>query len=271
MPKTSENFKDDLAALAWQVDMGIDEAISEKPVNRFAAAKKTPVKAKQEKAKVTPTERPAVVKPDIARPATPTIAEGDAETFANAAKTLEELEKAINEFEGCSLKKTAMNTVFARGDVGSKLMLIGEAPGADEDRQGKPFVGASGKLLDKMMAAIGREVDSGYYISNILPWRPPGNRKPTPQEQTVCLPFIKRHIELAQPDLLVFLGGTAVSALLNISDGITRVRGRWYSYPLGKRSVPAIAIFHPAYLLRQPQLKRQAWQDLLEIKAKLQG
>lgn len=265
MNKNSDNFDENLAALSWQVEVGIDEVIADQPINRFEAKEKP--KAKPSNQKPTPT----VVKPDIVKPATPTIAEADAETLANGAKTLEELEKVIQEFEGCSLKKTAMNTVFARGDVSSKLMLIGEAPGGDEDRQGKPFVGASGKLLDKMMAAIGREVDSGYYISNILPWRPPGNRKPTPQEQTICLPFIKRHIELAQPDLLVFLGGTAVSALLNISDGITRIRGRWYNYPLGKRTIPAIATFHPAYLLRQPQLKRQSWQDLLEIKAKLEG
>lgn len=267
MTKTSDNFSDDLAALAWQVEVGIDEVISDKPMNRLKA-RKTPTASKPIE-KQTPS--PAVVKPDIAKPAPPAVAEADAETLAGAAKTLEELEKVIQDFDGCSLKKTAMNTVFARGEVTSKLMLIGEAPGGDEDRQGKPFVGASGKLLDKMMAAIGREVDSGYYISNILPWRPPGNRKPTPQEQTICLPFIKRHIELAAPDLLVFLGGTAVGALLNITDGITRVRGRWYSYPLGKKTIPAIAIFHPAYLLRQPQLKRQAWQDLLEIKSKLRG
>ncbi|MEE8294472.1 MAG: uracil-DNA glycosylase [Sphingomonadales bacterium] len=267
MTQNNENLSDDLNALSWQVDMGIDEVISEKPINRFEPAKKAPAK----KAVARQPERPAIIKPDMVKPASPTIAEADAETLAAAANSLEELEKVIQDFEGCSLKKTAMNTVFARGDVSSKLMLIGEAPGGDEDRQGKPFVGASGKLLDKMMAAIGLEVDSGYYISNILPWRPPGNRKPTPQEQTICLPFIKRHIELADPDLLVFLGGTAVSALLNISDGITRVRGRWYSYPVGKKTIPAMATFHPAYLLRQPQLKRQSWQDLLEIKAKLRG
>ena len=267
MTQNSENFSDDLAALSWQVDVGIDEVISEKPINRFEVLKKAgPVSPP-----LKPAPSPAVVKPDIVKPATPTVAVADAETLAKGATTLEELEKVIQEFEGCSLKKTAMNTVFARGDVTSKLMLIGEAPGGDEDRQGKPFVGASGILLDKMMAAIGREVDSGYYISNILPWRPPGNRKPTPQEQTICLPFIKRHIELADPDLLIFLGGTAVSALLNITDGITRVRGRWYNYPVGKKSIPAMATFHPAYLLRQPQLKRQSWQDLLEIKAKLLG
>lgn len=260
----------DLAALAWQVDVGIDEAVSEAPVDRFAEAKKAPEDPKPPK-KASPADERPIVTPETKSPAMPGPAAVDAEALVKAAKTLPDLEKAIKSFEGCNLKKTAMNTVFSRGDPTSKLMLIGEAPGADEDRQGKPFVGASGKLLDKMMAAIGREVDNGYYISNILPWRPPGNRKPTPQEQTVCLPFIRRHIELADPDVLVFLGGTAVSALLNISDGITRIRGRWYNYPAGKKTIPAMATFHPAYLLRQPQLKRQAWQDLQEIKAKLEG
>ena len=169
------------------------------------------------------------------------------------------------------MKKTAMNSVFSRGEVASGLMLIGEAPGAEEDRQGKPFVGASGHLLDNMMAAIGREKDKDYYISNILPWRPPGNRKPTPVEQTLCLPFIKRHIELVSPKVIILLGGTALSALLDISEGITRVRGKWFSYRVGKKTIPAMAMFHPAYLLRQPQLKRQAWHDLLEIKTKLDG
>jgi len=262
--------KDAIEALAWQVEMGADEAVSETPIDRFAEAKKAPPPKVEEKPEVK-AER-AIVKPEpkAATPA-PSAAAGDATALAAAAKNLDELEKAIKGFEGCSLRRTAMNTVFSRGDAASKLMLIGEAPGADEDRQGKPFVGASGQLLDKMMAAIGREVDSGYYISNILPWRPPGNRKPTPEEQTICLPFIKRHIELADPDLLVFLGGTAVSALLNIQDGITRVRGKWYSYPAGKKTIQVMATFHPAYLLRQPQLKRQAWHDLKAIRAKLQG
>ncbi len=270
MTTEKEKFDRDLAALAWQVDVGIDEPVCEIPIDRFAEAKKTKKVPKPEPKAPSATERP-VVRPEGRAPAPPGAATTDADALAKAAKTLADLEEAIRGFEGCSLKKTAMNTVFSRGDPASKFMLVGEAPGADEDRQGKPFVGVSGQLLDRMMAAIGREVDQGYYISNILPWRPPGNRKPTPQEQTICLPFIKRHIELADPDILVFLGGTAVSALLNISDGITRIRGRWYNYPAGKKTIPAMATFHPAYLLRQPQLKRQAWQDLQAIRAKLEG
>ncbi len=258
--------KDDLANLAWQVESGADEAISEKPVNRF--------QVKEEKKPVGGSAAPGTAKiPAAPAPPVqpPTEAAISVEKLARGANTLAELRAAIEAFEGCSLKKTAMNTVFSRGDAASGLMLVGEAPGADEDRQGKPFVGASGQLLDKMMAAIGRQKDKDYYISNILPWRPPGNRKPTPVEQTVCLPFIKRHIELAAPKVLVLLGGTAVTALLEITEGITRVRGRWHTYAAGKITIPAMATFHPAYLLRQPQLKRQVWHDLLEIKTKLDG
>lgn len=267
MGKAPEKLKSDLEALQWQVEIGVDDLTLDQPVNRFEEAGKEPSQAKA----VQEKSSPRVVRSEELKPSSPTAAEADAETLAKGAKTLAELEEVIKGFEGCSLKRTAMNTVFSRGEAASGLMLIGEAPGADEDRQGKPFVGASGKLLDKMMAAIGREKDKDFYISNILPWRPPGNRKPTPQETLICLPFIKRHIELVKPGVLVFLGGTAVAALLNISDGITRIRGRWYSYPVGKDSIPAMATFHPAYLLRQPQLKRQSWRDLQEIRAKLPG
>lgn len=262
MTENPQNEKDDLAALAWQVEMGADEAITDAPVDRFKEVEQAPV---------IETKMKSAAPAKAAPPPHPPAAAEDAEKLAAGAKTLEQLKAAIEAFEGCSLKKTAMNTVFSRGDASSGLMLVGEAPGAEEDRQGKPFVGASGRLLDKMMAAIGRERGKDYYISNILPWRPPGNRKPTPAEQVQCLPFIKRHIELAAPKVLVLLGGTSVSALLDITDGITRVRGRWYTYPAGKEGIPAMATFHPAYLLRQPQLKRQAWQDLLEIKSKLDG
>ncbi len=259
---------DDLSNLAWQVESGANEAVLDKPVNRFLLKEKESAEPRQ----ALPEKQKKPVQP-IAQSLTqtPPEAEISAEKLAKAAKTLGELKAAIEGFDGCSLKKTAMNTVFSRGEVASGLMLIGEAPGAEEDRQGKPFVGASGHLLDTMMAAIGREKDKDYYISNILPWRPPGNRKPTPVEQTLCLPFIKRHIELVSPKVIILLGGTALSALLDISEGITRVRGKWFSYRVGKITIPALAMFHPAYLLRQPQLKRQAWHDLLEIKTKLDG
>ncbi|MCH7806191.1 MAG: uracil-DNA glycosylase [Proteobacteria bacterium] len=275
MAKTSQTEKEQIAQLAWQVEMGADEVISEVPVNRLEAARpeKTPAaetKAAETKAAETkaPQTRAAPAKTQAAAPP-PEAAEQEAGDLAAKARTLAELNGAIAAFEGCSLKKTAMNTVFARGDAASGLMLVGEAPGAAEDRQGKPFVGPAGKLLDKMLAAIGRNSEADYYISNILPWRPPGNRDPTQAEAAICLPFIRRHIELAAPRVLVLLGGVAAKALLDVTDGITRVRGRWFCYSVGEREIPAMAIFHPAYLLRQPQLKRQAWQDLLEIKSKL--
>ena len=270
MAKTSQTEKEQIAQLAWQVEMGADEVISEVPINRLEAVQpeKTPAtetKAPQTKA---PQTQAVPAKAQAAAPP-PEAAEQEAGDLAARARTLAELNGAVAAFEGCSLKKTAMNTVFSRGDAASGLMLVGEAPGAAEDRQGKPFVGPAGKLLDKMLAAIGRNSEADYYISNILPWRPPGNRDPTPAEAAICLPFIKRHIELAAPRVLVLLGGVAAKALLDVTDGITRVRGRWFCYSVGGREIPAMAIFHPAYLLRQPQLKRQAWQDLLEIKSKL--
>jgi DNA polymerase len=179
-------------------------------------------------------------------------------------------------FDLCPLKKTAANTVFGTGNPEAKIMLIGEAPGADEDRQGEPFVGASGQLLDRMLAAIGLDRGS-VYITNMLAWRPPGNRKPTVEEITMCLPFIRRHIELIAPRILVFVGGTSATILLDRRDGITRMRGRWFKYPPnstdrtgGESAIAAMPIFHPAYLLRQPALKRLAWVDLLAIKARLQ-
>jgi len=257
MAATPISRNEALALLQWHLEVGADEAVEEAPINRLGRLKEAP-------------RPPRIVPVTMPTPA-PGAAEGMAETLAAAAATLAELEKAVREFTGCSLKATATNTVFCDGDPASRLMLIGEAPGADEDRLGRPFVGASGHLLDRMMAAIGRKRAGGYYISNILPWRPPGNRKPTPVETAICLPFIRRHIELAAPKVLVLLGGTAVAALLGITEGITRIRGRWYSYRAGPLAMPAIATFHPAYLLRQPEAKGKAWQDLLEIRAKLEG
>ena len=178
----------------------------------------------------------------------------------------------MQQFEGCSLKHTAMNLVFGDGNPEASVMFIGEAPGADEDRQGRPFVGVSGQLLDKMIAAIGLDRTSAY-ITNILPWRPPGNRKPTTNEVTICLPFIRRHIELVAPRVLVLVGGTAASALLGRTEGITRLRGKWLIYHAGEegggQEVPCMPLYHPAYLLRQPALKREAWCDILAIQERL--
>jgi DNA polymerase len=187
---------------------------------------------------------------------------------AAACRTLDELREALAAFEGCALRDTAMNLVFADGNPKADLMLIGEGPGAEEDRMGLPFVGPSGKLLDRMLAAIGRDRTSAY-ITNIVPWRPPGNRNPSTDETTACLPFTERHIELIQPKVLVLLGATAAGTLLNRTEGITRLRGRWHSYEKTEPVIAAMPTFHPAYLLRQPAQKKRAWQDLLSIKARL--
>lgn len=263
---TTENAKslDGRAAaalLAWYVETGADEAIGEAPIDRFAAAMEPERSPAADRVK--PAQCPAAAVP-LAKAA------DNAAEAARACGSLEMLEQAIRAFDGCALKKTAMNTVFADGNPASGLMFVGEAPGADEDRQGVPFVGASGQLLDCMLAAIERDRTSAY-ISNILPWRPPGNRKPTPQETAACLPFIRRHIALVKPRVLVFLGGTAAGTLLDTNQGITRLRGRWTEYEDLDEGL-AIAVmptYHPAYLLRQPALKAQSWRDFLEIKAKL--
>jgi DNA polymerase len=248
-----------LEALRWLVDMGADEAIGDAPVDRLAPPATTPP---------APIPKPAIttVPPVGATPA----AAASAQALATAAQTLDQLKAALAGFEGCALKATATNLVFGDGNPRAKVMLIGEAPGADEDRLGKPFVGVSGQLLDRMLKWIGLD-RTNFYITNILPWRPPGNRQPTASEIAVCLPFIERHIELVDPALLVFVGGTSAKTLLGTAEGIIRLRGRWFEYSSRglTRPVPAMATFHPAYLLRSPAQKREAWRDLLAIKNRL--
>ena len=187
-----------------------------------------------------------------------------------ARNSLEELRAILERFDGCALKATATQLVFSDGNPAAKVMFVGEAPGRDEDIEGLPFVGRSGKLLDRMLAAIGLD-RSSVYIANIVPWRPPGNRTPTPQESQICLPFILRQIELADPDILVCLGGPSAQTLLGIKEGITRTRGRWFSFDTGKREIRAMPTFHPAFLLRSPLQKRFAWRDFLAIKKALAG
>ena len=189
---------------------------------------------------------------------------------AGNAQTLDELRALLEAFEGCALRATATQLVFADGNPQSRVMFVGEAPGYDEDIVGRPFVGRSGKLLDLMMAAIGLD-RSSVYIANVVPWRPPGNRTPTPQETAICLPFIRRQIELANPDFMVCLGGPAMQTLLSVKDGITRARGRWLPYDTGTREIRALATFHPAFLLRSPLQKRFAWRDFLALKKALAG
>ena len=183
---------------------------------------------------------------------------------ARTAPTLEALRALLENFEGCALKNTATRLVFADGNPQARIMFVGEAPGRDEDIEGLPFVGRSGKLLDRMIAAIGLD-RSKAYIANVIPWRPPGNRTPTPQETQICLPFIQRQIELVNPDVLVTLGNPSTQTLLSTREGIMRTRGKWFDYDTGTRTIRAMATFHPAYLLRSPSYKRMSWQDLRAI------
>jgi DNA polymerase len=194
----------------------------------------------------------------------------NARDAARAAASLDDLKAALARFDGTSLRKTATNLVFADGNPKADVMLVGEAPGADEDRQGLPFVGVSGQLLDRMMAAIGLDRTT-FYITNVCFWRPPGNRKPTEAELAAQQPFVIRHIELVKPKLLMLVGGSSAQMLLGTNEGITRLRGRWFEYRSDglDRPIPALPIFHPAYLLRQPELKREAWRDLLKAKGKV--
>jgi DNA polymerase len=199
---------------------------------------------------------PAALRHEAARPA---------RAIARSCATLDALRAALETFEGCPLKRTATRLCFADGVPGARLMLIGEAPGADEDRQGIPFVGPSGQLLDRMLAAAGVPREA-VWITNAIFWRPPGNRAPTTAEVAACLPFLERQIELLEPALILFLGGAAVKALLDLQDGVTRLRGRPLTYTTRNgRAIPARVTFHPAYLLRQPAQKRFAWRDLLAV------
>ena len=243
----------DLANLRFLVEAGADEALAERPIDHFA----------------TPSPpSPAVTRKPAPVPVGTADQAAGAGAVAAAATTLTELQAAIDGFDGCALKKTATRTVFADGNPAAPVMIVGEAPGREEDAQGLPFVGESGRLMDRMLAAIGLERGQ-VYITNILPWRPPGNRKPTAQEITICLPFVARHIALAGPRLLVCAGGTAAQTLLGATEGITRLRGRWFTYGDGDQAIPALATFHPAYLLRQPAAKRASWQDMLALKERL--
>ncbi len=191
-----------------------------------------------------------------------------ARAAARSAPDLETLRAILDRFEGCGLRVHATQLVFADGNPQARVMFVGEAPGRDEDIEGLPFVGRSGKLLDRMNAAIGLDRNS-VYIANIVPWRPPGNRTPTPQEAAICLPFLLRQIELVDPDVLVCLGGPSAQTLLGFKEGIRRMRGRWFKFHTGTREIRAIATFHPAYLLRTPLEKRFAWRDFLAIKKAL--
>lgn len=257
--------------VAWYAEMGVTEALDETPHDHFEA----PAPAQPEAQRPRLPERrhaganaaPAALALAAAATA-PDDAALSARALAREAATLEALREALSRFEGCALKATAKNLAFADGNPSGRVMLVGEAPGADEDRLGLPFVGRSGQLLDRMLAAIGLTRQEHVYIANLLPWRPPGNRTPTPQEVAICLPFIQRQIELADPDILVCIGGPSAQALLGLT-GILASRGKWVAYDTGKRRIRALATLHPAYLLRQPVQKRLVWRDLRALRAAL--
>ena len=256
------------ALLDWQIELGADEAIGDVPVNRYEVAP-TPVK-------VAPMAAPVQVA--AAQTPTQTLAQtlaqdpvAEARALAGAARDLGGLRAALDQFEHCELKRGARSLVFADGNSSARVMIVGEAPGRDEDREGLPFVGRAGQMLNRMFAAIGMdrratEADKAIYITNVVPWRPPQNRDPAPEEIAMLLPFVQRHVELVNPDVVILMGNISCQAGLG-RRGITRLRGNW-TEAYGK---PALPMFHPAYLLRSPHAKREAWADLLALQARLRG
>jgi DNA polymerase len=261
-----------LELLQFYVDNGVDEAIGDDALDRTQIPEKNVLRVPQSEKPPLSVPMPALV-PEAPQVTTRGTIEflGDAKESAAGAHTIEELRAALEKFQGLALKRTATQMVFADGVPTAKIMLVGEAPGADEDRLGKPFVGVSGQLLDKMLAAIGLSRETNVYISNVINWRPPGNRSPSDAEIALSLPFIQRHIELVNPAVVVFVGGVAAKALMQTSQGITRLRGRWTDYASEglKQPIPSLCMFHPAYLLRSPNQKALAWQDLLKLKMRL--
>ncbi len=280
--------KDARELIAFYLEAGADAVIGEEPVDRmaddakpsparlgpdgkplragaFAKAARTDPASDRGRQSASPLSRPGESATALISPDTAIMAAREA---AKNATSLDELRVLLERFEGCTLRGTATQLVFADGNPEARIMFVGEAPGYEEDITGRPFVGRSGKLLDRMMEAIGLDRTRAY-IANVVPWRPPGNRTPTPQEAAICLPFIRRQIELADPDILVCLGQPATQTLLTTKEGITRTRGRWFKYDTGTRQIRALPTFHPAFLLRSPLQKRFAWRDFLAIKKAL--
>ena len=284
------------ALLQWYLEAGVDEAIADAPQDRFAeqvqalAAREAARQAAQAAAPglsegpmpgpargrgADPAPRGPLTKPAAPAQVSDEAAIKDAVAEAGKAETVEALRTALEGFDGCALKKTASNLCFIDGNPKARVLFVGEAPGAEEDRQGLPFVGPSGKLLDAMLASVGLdrngEGDAAALISNTVFWRPPGNRTPTPSEGAICLPFVERLIEIVDPKVLVCVGGPSAKTLLAQTQGITRLRGKWFEFgtPRLAAPIPAMALYHPAYLLRSPAMKRDAWRDLLMLKAKL--
>jgi uracil-DNA glycosylase len=301
MPDNSQRA--DLAAmLAWYRDMGIDAALADETVNwletggaapggnfRLGGAK-APIEMahtaalaaapqpRRDSDDASPASRPAARSP--ISPAAPAVrqfptAAPDAATMAareiaRSAATIDALHQALAGFQGCGLRATAKNLCFYRGSPRAPLMIVGEAPGREEDLEGKPFIGRAGQLLDKMLASIGL-AEADVHITNIVYWRPPGNRTPTPQEAQICRPFLDRQMELVAPKVVLTLGGPATGAVLGVEGGIMKSRGRWREIEIEGRAVRAMPTLHPAYLLRTPAAKRLTWRDLLAVRAALVG
>ena len=289
LPMMTSGRKEAHDLLAFYLDAGVDALVGEEPVDRMAdeprAAPPERESTGNDTVRVGGNGTPprtqgdsssslhrraagSMPAPAVASPPSPEAAIMAAREAAKSAKDLDELRTLLQGFEGCTLRATATQLVFADGNPHSRVMFVGEAPGHDEDISGRPFVGRSGKLLDQMLTAIGLDRNSAY-IANVVPWRPPGNRTPTPQETAICLPFIRRQIELANPDILVCLGQPATQTLLGTKEGITKTRGRWFKFDTGTREIRALATFHPAFLLRSPLQKRFAWRDFLALKKAL--
>ncbi len=285
-----------LAALHWLVDAGADEAVGDAPVDRFVTRPNPPLEGGSKNSSAAtnfsgrgPTSAPdpspkkpsafstlpqgegkkalANILPADAAPLTDGYA--SAIDIAARAQTLPELKAALESFEGSALKARATTTVFADGNPNARILLIGEAPGFDEDKAGVPFVGRAGKLLDKMLAPIGLDRTS-VYIINVMPWRPPDNRNPDPSEVAMCIPFLRRHIELAAPRMMILLGAVSARHVLGVNDGIMKLRGKWLEYRIGTEMIPVLPTLHPAYLLRQPAHKKLAWRDLQAAAARLE-
>jgi uracil-DNA glycosylase len=266
------------ALLRFYRDIGVETLVAETPFDRFAQSQAEFLRPKpppppMEKARAAsdtaPSRAPAAARaPALVKPAaamSQDAATASAREQAASAQTLDELREKLAAFDGCALKNSATQLVFADGAPDARVMLIGEGPGADEDRIGKPFVGRAGQLLDKMLFAIGLD-RTKVYIANVVPWRPPGNRTPTPQELALCLPFVRRQIELVAPDFLVLLGACAAQTILDEKEGIMRLRGHWRDYACGDKTIRALPMLHPAYLLRAPLKKAEAWRDLRALK-----
>jgi uracil-DNA glycosylase len=264
--------------LNFYLEAGVDSPVHETAVDHLTAIETGPITQKPVRPVADATANRPMPSRDhfravssqnpVSKLVPPETAAMQAREAAKNAKTLNELRALLGNFDGCALKATATQLVFGDGNPQARLMLVGEAPGREEDLEGLPFVGRSGKLLDRMLAAIDLN-RSAVYIANIVPWRPPGNRTPTPHESQICLPFIQRQIELVDPDILVCLGAPSAQALLGVKEGITKTRGRWFTYHTGKREIRAMPTFHPAFLLRSPLQKRLAWRDFLTIKVAL--